>query len=377
MTAAAQSLSRALRTGWTWWTGELAGLLPFDRRAPGHDATPGIVVSGDAASLSLIDERVRPRGARKGGAEHSGKEAWDVLTGIAQSRSQSRSPVPVRLRLPYSACFVRRVELPGAVRDDAARILDLDLERATPFRLKDVYTAHFVDEARSTRGTLGFVQLIVRRDTVDKAAAEIRLAGVELAAIDCWNEDGTAALPVDFLSRDRGAVPGASPSPHVSRVLTALAAMLAASAVYLAISRHEAALAELTAQTGAARIKVAAVRQSLDKSEQAQKEIRVLQSLRSERPRAVAVLDGLTRLLPDSVWISDFRLEGDTIEFSGEAKSAAPLVSLLEHSEVFSDAAFSAPVTREGRGDKERFSMRAHLRNASAAKAPSDGGAAP
>mgnify|MGYP001325938073 CR=1 FL=1 len=44
-----------------------------------------------------------------------------------------------------------------------------------------------------------------------------------------------------------------------------------------------------------------------------------------------------------------------------EAEAAAALVPITENSELFSEAAFTSPVTRDSPGGKERFSMRARI----------------
>ena len=328
MSVPAQSMSETLSTAWKWWTSELASLVPGRGPGAARKLPPGIVLSAEASGLRLIDERAR--GSSRSAAEHSGKDVWDRLVELARQRS-----VPIRLRLPYSACFVRRIELPAAVRHDAGRFLDLDLERATPFRLKDVYTAHVVDETRARRDTLGITQLVIRRDGVDPMLSDIQASGVRLTGIDCWNQEGTAPLPVDFLPRAMPAdARGGGSSRHI-KLLSIAAMALAASALYLGLSRHQDALAELTRQTADARTKAQTLRQRIDTSQETLKEIRAIQRMKSARTPAVEILENITRLLPDSAWLTDLRIDDDKIEFNGEAASAAPLVAAFENSQMF------------------------------------------
>ena len=364
--SSSQSLSSSLARGWSWWTGEIASLVPgtsIGRRNP----PPSIVVATGDEGLRLIDERGRKR------AVLSGMDVWDGLLELAREHSTA----PVRLRLPYSSCYFRRVDVPAALRADTRRFLDLDLERATPFRLKDVYTAHYIDEARSRRDTLNVCQLVIRRDAVDIPAADIRATGVELSGIDCWSEDGTTALPVNFMPQDALINAHSVAWSRLAKVLAAAVLVLAVSALYLGLSRQERALADLTEQTAAARAKAQAVQQKIEVSESALKEARAIESLRSERLTAVEILDNLTKLLPDSAWLTDLRIEGDRIEFSGDAESAAPLVSAFESSKLFAGAALTSPVTRERGDTKERFSMRVRLREFGDAKTSRTGETAP
>ncbi len=67
-------------------------------------------------------------------------------------------------------------------------------------------------------------------------------------------------------------------------------------------------------------------------------------------------------MLPDSVWLSEFRLEGDALDISGLAKSGAALPPLFAQSTIFADAALTAPLTLDSREDKERFSLRVRIK---------------
>ena len=374
MTGPLASASGTLRQGFRWWRSELSALSPFRSRIDAGAARPGLVVSVDGAGWRLIDERIKRRsGGRAKTLALSEAEVSDVLERLAAKRSS----VPIRLRLPYSACFERKVELPEAARDDLGRILALELERATPFRSGEVYAAHFVDAARSRRGTLAVSQLIVPRAKVDKTIAEIETSGIKITGAGCWNEDGSAPLPVNFLAAKSGDGDEAPKRSRLAKTLAGIALLLAASAAALAISRHETALAQLGQETAAARLRVQSVRQAIDATEGELREIRIVQRLKAERPPAVEVLDKLTRLLPDQVWLTDFRLDGDTVEMSGFAKPAADLVPVLERSGVFTEAAFTAPVTLETGEDKERFSLRARVITKSAAIVPNPAEARP
>jgi general secretion pathway protein L len=152
------------------------------------------------------------------------------------------------------------------------------------------------------------------------------------------------------------------------RALAALAVLLLVSAVLLTLSRYESALGEIQARIAQTRIEAAAVRQVLERSDAAVADLGRLQKLKREHIPAIQVLEELTRLLPDTVWLSDFRLEGDTLDISGLAKSGAALPPLFERSAIFADAVLTAPLTLDPREDKERFSLRVRIRQAAASR---------
>lgn len=349
------SITEPVQRGFRWWTSELAGLVPaaLVQREPPY--RPGVVVLVEAAGLRLLDERTKRRATTPlDGALNSALDTFDELLQLAQEQPA----VTVRLRLPHAQCFSRHVDLPDAARGDVGRILQLDMERATPFRSKDVYTAHVIETGQVTRGVLRVRHFIVPREAVDKALADVRETGVTVTCVECWNADGSRPLPVNFLATESEGYPA---TPRSMKMLIVASVLLAASAAYTVTTQHDRALAELVQTVAGSRIRADAVRNSVRASEQQLEDITSLKSMKGARTATVTVLDNLTRLLPDTAWLTDFKLDDDTVDISGFAKSAAALVPLLETSNIFSEATFTAAVTRDPSEDKERFSLRVRV----------------
>ena len=375
MTTLAQDLTGMARQSFRWWRGELASLIPPSlKRKPGM-TEPGIVIALQEGRLSLVSDKSK---AGQAMALGDGSEPA-LLDHLARTSRAGGNPMIVRLRLPYSACLVRRLEVPERAEADAERILALDLERATPLNREDVYTANTRDPSQSGsgKGTISIVQLIVKRSMVDRAVEQLQLAGANVDAVDCWSENGRTALPVNFLGKEPGGK--ASNGKRTRRralLLTSLAAGLAASAAGISIDRHQNALASLEQQTADARATVAKQEAQQGSTTAAVKDSASVLKLKSERPAVVQILDELTRLLPETVYLNEFSVDGDTVDISGFAKRSAELVPLLERSKMFAGAALSAPVTFDESRDKERFSYRLRLRQARATEPPTDAGEA-
>jgi hypothetical protein len=74
----------------------------------------------------------------------------------------------------------------------------------------------------------------------------------------------------------------------------------------------------------------------------------------------------LSRLLPDTVWLTETTLDGNELSISGLAEDASALVPLVEAAPEFEQVRFQAPSTRVtvgsgGGADRqvERFALRA------------------
>jgi general secretion pathway protein L len=368
------SVMDATRRFLGWWRDELWSMVPERVREQLAGGDAGIVLaqvdggfavidasSGRASRRPALAPRVLPRA-----------EALAALEKMAVSRRLG----PVGIRLPLSRCFERRVELPKAAGADVRRMLNFDLERATPFKLGEVYTAHLPAGA-AANGKQRLRQFVIKRAAIDPLLADVKAAGLEPAFVDCWEAAPSSGLPVNFLEMGGPQRSGLAGHLTLPRMLATLALVLAGLAFFLVQSRYDSALAELRAQTAKMRAEAAAVRGAHERSDAAVADLAGLQRMKLDEVPAVEVLEELSKVLPDSVWLSDLRIEGDTLDISGLAKSGAALPSLFVRSALFSDAALTAPLTLDPREDRERFSLRLRIKRPAALRHAAAGREAP
>jgi general secretion pathway protein L len=362
-TRARQSLTDSAARFFEWWRDELLGLMPQRLL----DDTPANIVlaqvDGGFQIVTASSHRSR------GGAAAPALSRSQAVAALAEMAA-SRKGGTVGLRLPFSQCFERRVELPRAARDDLRRMLNFDLERATPFRLGDVYTACLPTGEAGAKGKQRLRQLVIKREAVDPLIADVKAAGLVPAFVDCWQSTPASGLPVNFLDVDEHRRSGLARLVTGPWALAVLVLLLAGLAGLLSLSRYEAALTEIRAETAKVRTHAAAVRDAMERSGAAVADLARLQRMRLGQVPAVEVLEELSRLLPDAVWLTDLRIEGDAVDVAGLAKSGAALPSLFVSSALFADATLTAPVTLDQREDKERFSLRIRLKPPPAATQP-------
>ena len=351
-----------------WWLQELTGLLPSSLSAPRKHELPAQILSVEGRGLRLIASR---GGKSLPGDGEAGKiiPITEVTQNLSSAKTGKAKP-EIGLRLSYQTCFVRKVELPASAFADFPQLLAIDLERATPFTLRDVYTAFITDPTAGRSGKTTIRQLVIKRSVVDGLISILESAGRKVSRLDCWDEEGRIALPVNFLDSTALKSAAASRRPNVvPKLLGATAASLAVLAAFLMIDRGETALSELQSQTARLKTKVQAAREVAAKSQTMILEIENFRRLSSTIPSKVAALEELTRLLPDTAWVTDLKIDGSNVDIAGLATSAVTLIPILERSAFFVDATSTAPVTFDQREDKERFSIRVKIRNAAVAEA--------
>jgi Tfp pilus assembly protein PilN len=83
--------------------------------------------------------------------------------------------------------------------------------------------------------------------------------------------------------------------------------------------------------------------------------LQILKAIKDGDPLILDILRELTRTIPETAWLTDFRLTEKGIQLSGYAQSASELIPLLEASPLFEDVVQLSAWTRDPRQGKERF----------------------
>ena len=81
----------------------------------------------------------------------------------------------------------------------------------------------------------------------------------------------------------------------------------------------------------------------------------------SARPAVVAVLDLLTKAVPDGSYLTSLSLTGREIVVDGLSPSAAEVALALDRSHAFTNIVFRAPITRDPQSGLEHFALGAAI----------------
>ncbi len=245
----------------------------------------------------------------------------------------------------------RRCTLPAAAAGHLRAIVANQIDRRTPWPADQVwFDAAPLGPGEDER------TIDVRLTVIPRTAAEAPLDAVRALALiptALEVEDGLGgwiALPLTG-----GDTPSATARARRWWPALAAAALLAA---LLGPPLWDRAAA--TAALEEARQAAADVRRLAAALEDRQAASAYAERRKAETPAATVVLEVLSRILSDDVWLSELHLDAGTVLLVGQAADANRLPALLSASRHFADVQFRSAVVREPAGG-DRFQLSARV----------------
>ena len=343
-----QRIWRTIKEFFTWWSAELGQCIP--PRLRGSLSRPGqvveLIIADGAAKFTRRRGNQTQELARIGLARNEEAHARKAL---AELRARIR-PKQTRIHLGIAPSQVlrRTIDLPVSVVENLREVLELELDRHTPFRLAEVYFDHritgFDDGGRRVLVEL----LVVPRKLADRALAVARALGFPPDRTGVANEDG-----INFLNNgERDAdFPRQTMAARIALGLgLALLLLLPWFALKYAARHEEMRMNELRREA-AATDKLHTEVQALLKRN------RNLPLRKQSGPMLMSVLEELARVLPEKTWIAELRMEGDKLSLVGYSASASSLIAIIEESDLFSGTDFGSPVMPDPALHAERFNL--------------------
>lgn len=352
---------------WRWWISELKSFAPKLRSRKAPVRAP-VVVRLSADKVDIVNSALR----NKKLLATLKRESAEFAGAVARVSRQFPSKV-VAISLASELCLARHSEIPAHALDDAENILLLDLEANSPLRNNDVYIAIIDRPRESGQASVNVASLVVKRSDVDPVMRDLERCGLQISHVDAFDEKTGEALPAQFII-DKHRAPKRQQTPKRSAL--ALAAItMAFTAVYVWFDRQEAEIARISAIADETQKQATKLRSDRDAVERRRVQAEEVEGLRDVGRARLAAINELSRLLPETTWLTDLEIDDQDVLISGYSLAAARLVALIDSSELFSDAQLTAPVVFEAAEGKDRFSIRFQLalarsRNTQAIKDP-------
>ncbi|MGE3230811.1 MAG: PilN domain-containing protein [Hyphomicrobium sp.] len=334
-------------------------LVPISFASPFSGASQGLTLFFDGSRL-LVPRAVAPSADIPSGELEAESASWPAFPVHPEHTHAQNATV----WMPPALYLERTFTVPAAAARELDHIAHLELERATPFKANDVFSAYVAGPTPGNNATLSVRQFISKKETVAEVQRLVEGLGLHLRRLTGLDRASQRPLPINFLGNSDLDVQGKSSG---LAVLAAVLLLLLATAGAVAVVRSERAFSEIARETAAARGAWQKQQSTASSAAAQQEEATAIASLRAQHVPTVLVLAELTQQLPDDVYLSDVKVSEGSVVIMGQGRDTARLIPLLDSSRLFSDAELAAPVMTDADSDLERFSIRVKIRASRAA----------
>lgn len=342
-------LQRHILTFWRWWSKELVALLPISMQQAIATSNERLFVQVSGTNLVVFQGSIE----RMQELAQFPLDASDSALPDIQAHTRQ-----VVLLLPPDRILDTTVTLPAATEENLREVLAFEMDQLTPFTVDQVYYGFDIVDRSSARGTIDLRLLVSPRSAVDELLSALQRIGlgpsVVSAKADSARLHDINLLPRNYAQKARAATQWL----NTGLAVTALVLLMAVIAIPLLQKRQQ--VAELEPQ-------VTAAMEAAQEGSRLKRNIELIATGSAElvarknaRPTTIAIIDDMSRILPDNTWLSRLDIAGDEIQIQGQSEAAASLIGLIEESPNFENARFRSPVTQVPQTDSERFHLSAN-----------------
>lgn len=356
----------------SWWFGELVGLLPQRWRS----------LVAERADELLIEARPQEFGVWRqsnAGCAEFGLVARNLSTEEQQAEfarlrslvddAQSRTYYCV----PAERCLRRELNLPAAAEDNLRQVLMFEMDRQTPFKADQVYFDHRIVERDTAAKNLRVQLTVVPRAQLDAELGALSACGVDLDGVDYWRDGpGSMRAGLNLLPPERR-VKRKNMRLRLNLALAATAAVLLLIAMLQSLGNREASIDAMTAEVEKAQNEAKQTSELAKRLEEKTASANFLLQQKRDTTTMTELLADLTRRLPDDTFLERLTVdEKGKVDVQGQSANAAKLIDGLQKSDVLINPGFTGTIQADPRTHKERFNMSFELRRSREAAARKD-----
>lgn len=337
----------------SWWTGELAALVPAQIRRPFRSRSAVVVLGATSlvvrerhgdAETAVLELRTGP-----GEAPETGR----LARAIRRFRARGW---PIDVELADDALLRDRIHLPAAVRENLREAVSYQLDRLTPFTPEEVLFDCRLAGEQASRERLTVELLVAPRAVVDRALERLSVLGVEADTVSFAGDGPGRRNRFDLLAGTRKR-PRRTGWRATNVTLCCLALLLAAAAVMLPFERDRRLIAALEQQVAVARAEAETARKLTDDIADRRRTVGFIAARKAATVPATILIERLSELLPDDSWVTQLRVSQGVVRVVGQAASAAELIRLIESAPGFEGARLESPARRDPKTGRERFNL--------------------
>lgn len=327
---------------WTWWVGELSSL--FRRHS--------VAIANDHHVVIRIEQRSCNLDIRDRHGDHFIEGVADDRVGeqITELTNNRRCELELR-EGRYLARFLSANRLPFS---RACEMASIDLSEDTPFSSLDMYIGFAAADTKPT-GTEYFA---IKKDRLDSIFESLRRAKLKPTDIRVQRAAGLTSLSGRSLANMHPAFRNRNRATFGFAVAGIALTLLSFATLAHAYFRFHDASQQLASEISQKQKSALEVRRQLDSQARDVAALTIVDKQKAQAVPVVLIWEEITRLLPDTAWITDLSFNRGGLTFSGSSIAAAGLIPILDASPLFQDATFVSPVVKIPGEKGERFAIR-------------------
>ncbi len=353
----------------SWWGGELLRTLPPRWRSLLSERSDTLLL--ERADRELIIWRERANDA----PTEFGRISLDIppedqAAEFARLRARIENPsVRTVLCIDNDRVLRRNVALPAAAEANLRQVLSFEMDRQTPFKADQVYFDSRVVSRDASGRNMQVEVVLMPRSQLDEEIAFVAGGALPMDGIDTWQRDQghqrrhVNLLPVERRSRRR------SLRAPVIAGLGLLAIILLASNMAMSLANRSQAVELMRADVDRMDTTARKVRSEKQVLVDSIAGANFLAEKKRITAPTVALIDDLTRRIPDNTFIERLNIENNQVQLQGQSSEAAKLIGLLSDSPYIGNPTFQGPIQPDARSGKERFQITADLKKVAPAAA--------
>lgn len=345
-----------------WWGDELAFLVPERVRQRFARKRACLVLYKREEGVEVVhvdgeDERHLGRFALDEAGSRHRERLFEEMPGLSEAE--------LIFRLLPEQSMKRMVKLPAAAAENLKQVVAFEMDRLTPFRADQVYFgAHIVERIPESR-QIKVELALTPRQKLDQSLDELIACGWRPDRVEVGPEttgSGLDLLPERFRPRK-------NKLPQILTGFTvSLFALLLLAVLLLPLLMNRSLMLELQQQAkvaGKIAKEVDSLREAAQKLEQ---ETGFLQEKKRNEPVMVAMLNELTRVIPDQTSLYGLQYRDRKVVIQGRSPAASSLIELIEASPYFKNTSFVSPVIKDISSGQERFQIASEVINGGASE---------
>ena len=347
-----------MREFFSWWSSELADMLPNSRFMSMRRNGSGAVINLNQNQCSLRWEN-QDRDVSFVDKFTSEKASQEYNKLVAEDKKLLVSSCDVQIA--EGMILRRSITLPLTTEENIENVVAYEIDKYTPFKKEDIYFDVKIQKRDKAEKKLTVQLNVIKKSTLEEVLQFSQSCNVSIENI--YTVSAANDEVIEELSFVGGL--GQDSSSHkqfsANRYLVVLFLLLCLCALTIPIvknywkaQQYEAMIAETVGET-------TEVKELLAVYKAMKQDAKRVSSLGANHSKLVVLLNELTKIIPDDTSLARFSLEENIIRIQGSSSSASKLISIIDSSESFSEVVFVAPVTQNPDTGKEKFAIEIKL----------------